>query len=164
MSRRTERVGSTLHQELAMIMMRELSDPRLVGLPTITRVKVSDDLSIADVFITVMGTPGQQTAALNALKHSAGMMRLMLTKKMTLRIAPFLKFHIDEDLKKELALQQLLQKVADENAEIDRKRAVEAAANPSEPQSAEQEQPSQQPLNLPEQQQQPFSQQPPADH
>jgi ribosome-binding factor A len=130
MSRRTERVASTLHHELAMIMLRELSDPRLTGMPSITRVKVSDDLSIADVYITVMGTPGQQTAALNALKHSAGMMRVLLTKKMTLRIAPFLKFHIDEDLKKELALQELLQKVADENAEIDRKRAEAQAAAP----------------------------------
>jgi len=130
MSRRTERVGSTLHQELAMIMLRELNDPRLTGLPSITRVKVSDDLSVADVFITVMGTPGQQSAALNALKHSAGLMRILLTKKMTLRIAPFLKFHIDEDLKKELELQAILQKVADENAELDRKRAEAAAANP----------------------------------
>src|SRR3954453_18742021 len=90
MSRRTERVASTIQQELAQIMMRELSDPRLTGLPSITRVKVSDDLSIADVFVTVMGTPGQQTAALNALKHSAGLMRTKLTKKLTLRIAPYL--------------------------------------------------------------------------
>jgi ribosome-binding factor A len=143
MSRRTERVASTLHQELAMIMLRELSDPRLVGLPSITRVKVSDDLSIADVYITVMGTPGHQTAALNALKHSASMMRIMLTKKMTLRIAPFLKFHIDEDLKKELALQELLQKVADENAEIDRKRAeAEAQANSPDQSSATEQLPS----------------------
>ncbi len=109
-----------------MIMQRELSDPRLTGLPSITRVKISDDLSVADVFITVMGTPGQQSAALNALKHSAGMMRILLTKKMTLRIAPFLKFHIDEDLKKELELMTLLQKVADENAELDRKRAEQS--------------------------------------
>jgi ribosome-binding factor A len=128
MSRRTERVASTIQQELAAIMMRELNDPRLTGMPSITRVKVSDDLSVADVFITVMGTPGQQTAALNALKHSAGLMRTRLTKQMTLRVAPFLKFHIDEDLKKELALQEVLQKVAEENAELDRKRAAEAAA------------------------------------
>ena len=109
-------------------MQRELSDPRLTGMPSITRVRISDDLSIADVFITVMGTPGQQTAALNALKHSAGLMRTLLTKQLTLRVAPFLKFHIDEDLKKELALQEVLQKVADENAELDRKRAEAAAA------------------------------------
>ena len=117
-----------------MIIQRELSDPRLTGLPSITRVKISDDLSVADVFMTVMGTPGQQSAALNALKHSAGMMRVLLTKKMTLRIAPFLKFHIDEDLKKELELMSILQKVADENAELDRKRA-EQEAGPAEGQS-----------------------------
>src|SRR3954463_5627094 len=101
-SRRTERLGSTIQQELAQIIMRELNDPRLTGMPSITRVKVSPDLSIADVYITVMGTPGQQTAALNALRHSAGMMRTRLTSEMTLRVAPYLKFHIDENLKKEL--------------------------------------------------------------
>ena len=132
MSRRTERVASTIQQELAQIMMRELNDPRLTGMPSITRVKVSDDLSIADVFITVMGTPGQQTAALNALKHSAGLMRTRLTKQMTLRVAPFLKFHLDEDLKKELELLELIEKAARENAELDRKRAQEAPPPPTE--------------------------------
>jgi ribosome-binding factor A len=123
MSRRTERLASTIKQELAMMIMRDLQDPRIVGLPSITRVKVTDDLSIADVFVTIMGTPGQQTAALNALKHSAGMMRTKLTKALTLRVAPFIKFHIDEDLKKELEVLDLLRKVAEENAELDRKRA-----------------------------------------
>src|SRR5262249_34718107 len=125
MSRRTEMIGSTIQRELAQIMMRELNDPRLTGMPSITRVKVSPDLSIADVYITVMGTPGQQNAALNALRHSAGLMRTKLTKQMTLRVAPFLKFHIDENLKKELAVMELLDKVAKENAELDRKRAEE---------------------------------------
>src|SRR5881394_4213029 len=123
MSRRTDRVASTIQQELALIIMRELNDPRLVGMPSITRVKVSPDLSIADVFVTVMGTPGQQTAALNALRHSAGMMRTRLTKDLSLRLAPFLKFHLDEDLKKELEVMELLDQVARENAELDKKRA-----------------------------------------
>jgi ribosome-binding factor A len=123
MSRRTERVASTLQQELAQIIMRELNDPRLTGMPSITRVRVSPDLSVADVYITVMGTPGQQNAALNALRHSAGLMRTKLTAAMTLRVAPYLKFHIDENLKKELEVQELLRKVAEENAELDRQRA-----------------------------------------
>ncbi len=128
MSRRTERLGSTIQQELAMIIQRELNDPRLTGLPSITRVKVTDDLSIADIYMTIMGTPGQQTAALNALKHSASLMRVKLTKALTLRQAPYLKFHMDENLKKELQVLELLDQVARENAEIDRKRAAAAAA------------------------------------
>jgi ribosome-binding factor A len=134
MSRRTERLASTIRSELAEIIMRELSDPRLTGLPSITRVKVSDDLGIADVYITVMGTEGQQTAALNALKHAAGLMRTRLTKSLTLRVAPYLNFHIDENLKKELAMQELLRKVAEENAELDRRRAADAKTETSNPQ------------------------------
>jgi len=109
------------------MIMRDLADPRLPTIVSITRVKVSADLSVADVFVTVMGTPGQQTAALNALKHSAGVMRTKLTKSLTLRVAPFIKFHLDEDLKKELEVLTLLDKVAQENAEIDRRRAEAAA-------------------------------------
>ena len=114
-----------------MIIMRELSDPRLTGMPSITRVKVSDDLSIADVYVTIMGTQGQQNAALNALKHSAGLMRTRLTKALTLRVAPFIKFHFDENLKKEIEVLDLLRKVAEENAELDRKRG--GAAECDEP-------------------------------
>jgi ribosome-binding factor A len=115
MSRRTERVASFIQQELAMIIMRELDDPRLTGLPSITRVKVSEDLATADVFVTVMGTEGKQTAALNALKHSAGMMRSRLAEMMELRQVPYLKFRIDEELKKEREVLDLLRKIQEEN-------------------------------------------------
>src|SRR5687768_4794850 len=128
MSRRTDRLASVIRAELMSIIQRDLHDPRLMGLPSITRVKVAEDLSIADVFITVMGTPGQQTAALNALKHSAGMMRTRLTKALSIRTTPFIQFKMDEDLKKELEMMELLDKVAKENAELDRKRAEAAAA------------------------------------
>ena len=114
-----------------MIILHELNDPRLTGMPSITRVKVSDDLSIADLFVTIMGTPGQQSAALNALKHSAGMMRTKLTKVLTLRVAPFLKFQMDEHLKKELELLNVLQKVSEENAELDRKRLAAGGEPPA---------------------------------
>ncbi|HEX4054362.1 MAG TPA: 30S ribosome-binding factor RbfA [Tepidisphaeraceae bacterium] len=123
MSRRTERLASTIQQELGLIILRELNDPRLTGLPSITRVKISPDLSVADVYMTVMGTQGQQTAALNALRHSAGLMRTKLTHSLTLRVAPFLKFHLDENLKKELELLEVLRKVSEENAELDRRRS-----------------------------------------
>jgi ribosome-binding factor A len=123
MSRRTERLGSVIQRELAMIILRELNDPRLTGMPSITHVKVSPDLSVADVYVTVMGTEGQKTAALNALRHSAGLMRTRLTHEISMRVTPFLKFHIDENLKKELELLDALRKVSEENAELDRRRS-----------------------------------------
>ena len=131
MSRRTERLSSTIQQQLATIILRELNDPRLTGMPSITRVKVAEDLSVADIYVTSMGTAGQQAAALNALKHSAGVMRTKLTKVLSIRQVPFLRFHSDEQLKKELEVLSLLDQVARETAEAERKRA-EAGNGPPE--------------------------------
>jgi ribosome-binding factor A len=104
-------LGSTIQRELAMMIQRDLNDPRLppTAVTSITHVKISPDLSIADVYVTIM--------------------RTKLTKALTLRAAPFLKFHFDENLKKELNIMNLLDQVAKENAEIDRKRAEAAASN-----------------------------------
>lgn len=111
-------IGSTLQQELMSIIMRQLNDPRLEGMPSITRVKVSSDLSSADVYVTIMGTPGKQTAALNALKSSAGMMREKLRKTLPMRTIPMLKFHMDEALKKELTVLELIDKAVKEENEL----------------------------------------------
>jgi hypothetical protein len=62
-----------------------------------------------------MGTPGAQQAALNALKHSSGLMRTRLTKVLSIRQAPFLKFHIDEGLKREMAVLDLIRKANEED-------------------------------------------------
>ncbi len=139
MERRAERLASIIRRELAEIILHELHDPRIMGMPSITRVKLVDDMSTADVFVTIMGTPGQQTAALNALKHSAGMMRTRLTKAIAIRQVPFIRFQIDEQLKEELKVLELIDKVARENAEIDRKRAE--AAGQIEPASQEEQTP-----------------------
>ncbi len=124
-------IGSTLQQELMAIIMRELNDPRLVGMPSITRVKVAEDLGTADVFVTIMGTEGKQTAALNALKHSAGMMRQKLQKTLPMRTVPYLRFHIDENLKKELSVLELIEKAVKEEDQLKatREPAVEAPAD-----------------------------------
>jgi ribosome-binding factor A len=110
-------LGSTIQRELAEYIMRELNDPRLPTIVSITRVKVTEDLEYADVYVSVMGTPGQQTAALNALKHSAGLMRSRLTKSLSLRQAPFLRFSLDQQLQKELEILEVLDRLRRERGE-----------------------------------------------
>src|SRR3954451_9271144 len=124
MSRRSEMLGSTIQRELAEFVQREMQDPRKPRIVGITRVKVSNDLEYADVYVTIMGTPGQQTAALNALKHAAGLMRTRLTKALSIRAAPFLRFQYDEQLKKELEVLDLIDKARREDEELQRQRAA----------------------------------------
>ncbi len=94
-----------------MIIMRDVDDPRIKMLPGITKVEVADDLSVANIYVSIMGTPGQQTAALNALKHSAGMLRTRLAKMLTIRQMPFLNFKVDEGHRKEIEMLELLHKL-----------------------------------------------------
>ena len=63
-----------------------------------------------------------------------GMIRTRLTKDLSLRQAPFIRFALDEDLKKELQMMELLDQVARENAELDKKRA-EQAGNETPPEA-----------------------------
>jgi ribosome-binding factor A len=116
-----------IRQELAMMILHDLSDPRITGFPTITRVEVLEDLSNADVYITSMGTPGQQSATLNALKHSAGSMRAKLTKMLSIRQTPFLRFHYDDRLKRELEVLALLDKANREREEREARTKEQSA-------------------------------------
>lgn len=113
-----------------MVIMREIDDPRIKTMPGITKVEVAEDLSVANVYVAIMGTPGQQTAALNALKHSAGMMRTRLAKMLTIRQMPFINFKIDEGHRKEIEMLELLHRL-----EVERKEKEALHAAGSEPRS-----------------------------
>lgn len=117
MSRRTERVGSLIRQEVAEAILRDLDDPRLEGvMASVNRVKVSDDLGTADIYMVLMGSEGKQTAALAALQHAAGLMRSRVGKALSTRTIPYLRFHIDEAYRREIEVLELIRK-----AELERK-------------------------------------------
>jgi len=96
---RTERIADQIQRDLAVLLQRELKDPRL-GLPTISGVKVSKDLSYADVYITFMAIedPAKVKEALQVLDNAAGLLRSLLSKSIKLRVMPRLRFHYDETI------------------------------------------------------------------
>ena len=72
MSHRRARFASALRNVVAKLIPAELSDPRIRGLVTVTRVEVSPDLRLAKVYVSVMGKEGEQKSSLTALRHGAG--------------------------------------------------------------------------------------------
>jgi len=123
MSRRHERLASIIQREVSMIIMREIADPRIGPIyPTVNSVKISDDLAYADIFVSIMGTPGQRTAAFAALKGSAGMIRTKLSKAVEIRQIPAVRFHIDEGAIKEIEMLALLRKIEDERLESEKNK------------------------------------------
>lgn len=90
-------------------LQRRLSDPRIERFTSITRVEVSDDLSIAHVHVSVMAdTPGRRARCVEALQAAAGRMRGWLGQALSTRTVPEIRFHLDEALQRGVATVQLL--------------------------------------------------------
>lgn len=113
---RTQRIGDQIQRELAILIPREIKDPRL-GFITVTGVDVSRDISHAKVFITVMGdnSPEVIKENLTVLKDAAGYLRMLLGKAMKLRSLPALHFHYDESITRGAHLSALIEQAVSED-------------------------------------------------
>ena len=60
MSRRADRINGLLRQEISVLLSREIKDPRLSGVISITQVETTSDLRNAHVYVSVMGRRGHQ--------------------------------------------------------------------------------------------------------
>jgi ribosome-binding factor A len=115
---RTHRVADQMQRELALLIQREIRDPRL-GMITITAVDVSRDLAHAKVYITLMNKDSDEEIAENLaiLKNVAGFLRMQLGKVMKLRTVPQLHFHYDESVRRGVHLSSLIERAVAEDRE-----------------------------------------------
>ena len=96
---RTDRIADQIQRDLAMLLQREIKDPR-VGMVTINSVNVSKDLAFADVYVTFMGVDESADVkeGLEVLDYAGGYLRSMLAKSIQLRTIPKLRFHYDQTI------------------------------------------------------------------
>lgn len=98
MSRRLQRLNVLLREEISDLILRELNDPRLAEIVTLTRVNTSPDLTKATVYVSVMGAPEAKAATMEALTHAAPFLRRQLTGRLTIRRVPDIHFEMDETM------------------------------------------------------------------
>lgn len=108
---RMERVGDYLQRELAVLIQRELRDPRL-GMVSITAVEVSRDLAHARVFFTLLGCDSAEDAkpSIDVLNRAGGYLRTQLAKDATMRTVPRLRFEFDTSVGRGRDLEALISK------------------------------------------------------
>ena len=98
MSRRIDRVNELLRLEISQVLARQIKDPRLSGVITITEVRTSSDLRNALVLLSVMGDEEAKQSALAGIQSAAKFLRRELRGRLTLRYTPFLSFALDDSL------------------------------------------------------------------
>jgi len=103
MSHRKEQVESTLQRAISEVLSRRISDPRIEGLVSITRVHVSDDYKHADVYVSVLPDKFEKRT-LAGLRAAVGHIHGHMRKAVAMRSVPKMTFQIDEARKKEEAV------------------------------------------------------------
>lgn len=113
MSLRNERVRKTLMKEISDIMFREINDPKINGLISITDVEVSHDNSYAKVFYSILSDDKiKKEDITEAIKKNTPKIRYEIGKRIRLRLTPELNFILDESLERGARITGLIDKIS----------------------------------------------------
>lgn len=107
---RTERIGAEIQKELSKIIRDDLNDPRLSDTATVSviEVKVTNDLSFADCYISVLGDNEKKDDVLDALNQAKGYIKMLIGDRMRLRSMPEFRFKLDESIEYGAYMEKLI--------------------------------------------------------
>ena len=91
----------------AETILFSLQDPRVKGV-TVTRAEVSGDLQHAKIFVSLMGSEGEQKLTMHGLRHATGFVQSKLAKRLQTRFTPVLTFVLDKGVKNALEVSRLI--------------------------------------------------------
>ena len=111
MSRRTDRINEQLREEISTLLTRQIKDPRLNAVISITRVVSSGDLRSARVYISVMGNQETKQSALAGIQSAASFLRRELRDRINMKHTPFLSYELDSSLDEADQLLRLMNQV-----------------------------------------------------
>lgn len=121
---RQGRLGEEIRRIVSDLLLREIKDPRLSGIVSVSAVEVTEDGSYATVYITKLGSEAsEETSAeekndvLAAFKSAKGLIRREIGKQIKLRHVPDLMFKMDTSLEYGRHISKLIDKLGIQKTE-----------------------------------------------
>jgi len=109
MSRRSERTSKLIQREISELLEREVNDPRLSKLISITAVALSPDLKHAKIFVSTLGSEiNNKEEMLAGFNNASGFLRKELASHLKLKYTPQLSFHYDDSIERGARLLKLM--------------------------------------------------------
>lgn len=113
-SNRLDRINEELKKEISNIINYEVKNSKITGMLSVTKVRVSPDLSFARVYVSMLNSKNVKDT-LAGLKASSGFVRKMVAQRMNLRITPELVFEFDDSLVYGDKIDKILKEIMQEN-------------------------------------------------
>lgn len=111
---RIDRLNSLLKEVISEVIRRDVRNPHVTELVTVTRVEITKDLHYAKVYISVIGNEEQKKETLKALQSAAGFIAVNASQKVVMRYFPELTFKLDDSVEKHMRIEELLHKISQE--------------------------------------------------
>lgn len=107
---RINKINEEVRRELASVI-RELKDERIPMMTSVIAVSVTNDLSYAKCYISVMGDEETKKRALEGLKSAAGYIRREMGRRVDLRVTPEFLFELDTSIEHGAYINQVLKDI-----------------------------------------------------
>lgn len=114
MSHRIEKFENLVKEEISLIFLFKLRDP-LLGFVTITNVKVSPDLKIAKIYLSVFEKEKREEI-LNKITGQSKFIRSELASRIRVKFVPELKFFIDDTIDYVEKIEGLIKKIHEDDS------------------------------------------------
>lgn len=112
--KRTDRLNSLLKEVISDVIRKDVRNPHVTELVTVTKVEITRDLHYAKVYISVIGTEQQKAETIAALQTAAGFIAVHASKLVVMRYFPSLTFKLDDYVEKHMRIEELLSKISAE--------------------------------------------------
>ena len=96
--KRADRVSDLLKEEISQMLLKDIKDPR-IGFVTITDVEVTDDLSQARVFFSMVESDEELEKTIKGLNSASSYIKKKLGKRLRMRYIPDIVFEFDSSLR-----------------------------------------------------------------
>lgn len=107
---RLGRINEEYKKELSTIIDHELKNPNITGLISVTKVKVTNDLKYAKVYVSILNSKNIKDT-LAGLKKSSGYIRSELARRVNLRNTPELIFELDDSIEYGTKIDAILKEI-----------------------------------------------------
>lgn len=113
MSVKTDRIASNFVKEISYILANEIKDQE-IHFVTVTDCKVTNDLSFAKVYVTVLEQEKKEET-LKALNNASGFIRKVLADRVEVRHIPELTFVYDESIDYGKKIENIIEQIHEED-------------------------------------------------
>ncbi len=107
---RLARIDEELKKEISNIINYNLKNPKITGMISVTRAKITPDLKYAKVYVSILNSKNIKETLAN-LKKSSGFIRSEIAKRINLRITPELIFVLDDSMEYGARIDQILKDI-----------------------------------------------------